>query len=178
MRWTILPPQFYEYLVDSCNKDAHLYIKGKFQHYPSFFEVDYVFLPLCLDDRDWLLVRIDLRTQEMLMYFNKDMGSSYRQVLFPILKRIQVYFAALLVNIKYWKKTHYHESVISWEAIDDYVIGHRDLAGNEGVLVCMLLEHLVTGAPLDLTANAKEQFMNYRRYMADQFYFWRCLPRY
>ncbi|KAD2804833.1 hypothetical protein E3N88_38210 [Mikania micrantha] len=60
---------------------------------------------------------------------------------------------------------------------EDHAQSHNELIGNQRVHVCMLMEHLVTGKPLNVTGNSKNWCVAYRRYMADQIYFWCCLPR-
>ncbi|KAD2804669.1 hypothetical protein E3N88_38046 [Mikania micrantha] len=60
---------------------------------------------------------------------------------------------------------------------EDHVQSYNDLIGNRGVHVCMLMEFLVTGKPMNVTGDIKNWCVAYRRYMADQMYFWRCLPR-
>ncbi|KAL8209826.1 hypothetical protein R6Q57_006558 [Mikania cordata] len=39
------------------------------------------------------------------------------------------------------------------------------------------MEFLVTGKPINVTGDFHNWCVAYRRYMADQMYFWRCLPR-
>ncbi|KAD7478146.1 hypothetical protein E3N88_01282 [Mikania micrantha] len=155
MRWSILPPQFYDYLVDSCTKNTVIFANGKSSPFPSFFDVDYVYFPFCVENNEWLLVQVELRNVNL----------------------ISVYFGALFVNIKYFKKTGFPPKLMSFEVNEDYVQSHADLYGNQGVHACMLMEHLVTGKPLNISNNFKESCIAYRLFMADQMYFWRCLPR-
>ncbi|KAL8251430.1 hypothetical protein R6Q59_035123 [Mikania micrantha] len=91
--------------------------------------------------------------------------------------KISVYFCALLVNTKYFKKTRIPEKVLSFEVNEDHAQSHNELIGNQGVHVCMLMEHLVTGKSLNVIGNFKNWCVAYKSYMADQIYFWRCLPR-
>ncbi|KAL8257452.1 hypothetical protein R6Q59_029493 [Mikania micrantha] len=104
-------------------------------------------------------------------------SEKYRRAVHPKLMQISVYFCALLVNIKYFKKTGYPPKLMSLEVNEDYVQTHADMYGNQGVHACMLMEHLVTGKPLNISNNFRESCIAYRRFMADQMYFWRCLPR-
>lgn len=178
MRWTILPPQFYDNLIDSCNKTAVNFANGKLSPFPSILNVDYVFFPLFIGNHEWTLVRIDLRTQEMMMYWLEKIDSSkYRQSLHPMVTKISVYFTGLLVNLQYWKKSGCAERSLILEVNEDYIKSHRDLVGNHGVYLCMLMEHLVTGKPIQSTDDFSSACASYRRFMADNFYFWRCLPR-
>ncbi|KAD1443139.1 hypothetical protein E3N88_42824 [Mikania micrantha] len=178
MRWSILPPRFFDYLVDSNTKNTVNFANGKLSPYPSFFDVDYVYFPFCVENHEWLLVQIDLRTIELTMYCSEIFtNEKYRRAVHPKLMKISVYFGALLVNIKYFKKTRAPEKLLSFEVNEDHVQSHNELIGNQGVHVCMLMEHLVTGKPLNVTGNFKNWCVAYRRYMADQIYFWRCLPR-
>jgi hypothetical protein len=178
-RWTMLPPQFYHNLVDGCNKNAVSHANGKLNPFPAFWEVDYVYFPVLLEGQDWMLFRVDLRSLQLLFYYSHDLTSDdYRRVVRPTLIKINVYFTTLLVNIRYWKKTGKVESLLLYECNEEYIQRYQDLIGNEGVYVCMLMEHLVTGKPVDrLMPNFGQACKTYRRFMADQFYFWRCLPR-
>ena len=178
MRWTILPPEFYECLVDSCSKSAVGYANGKMNPYPSFTEVDVIFFPLCIEAQDWALIRVDLKSMGLMLYYSHDISSDkYRAVVHPKFKKINVYLTYLLVHIRYWKNRAKSESVLSYEVNDAYVQPYHQLIGNEGIYVCMLMEHLVTGKELNIGENFNQTCMTYRRFMADQFYFWRCLPR-
>ncbi|KAD3068835.1 hypothetical protein E3N88_36715 [Mikania micrantha] len=143
MRWSILPPQFYDYLVDSCTKNTVSFANGKSSPFPSFFDVDYVYFPFCVENNEWLLVQVKLRN----------------------------------VNLEMFCKNGFSPKVMSFEVNKDYVQSQADLHGNQGVHACMLMEHLVTGKPLNISNNFRESCIAYRRFMADQMYFWRCLPR-
>ncbi|KAD5317663.1 hypothetical protein E3N88_17609 [Mikania micrantha] len=128
-------------------------------------------------DKYWSLIMIDLNSLDLVMYNNKRIsGDRYRERVHPSLKKIVVYFTALLVNIRYWKVKRRQESNITYGANDDYIRPENEIYGNEGLYFCMLMEHLVTGKPLDLTDGFKQCCTNYRLFMADQIYFWRCLP--
>ncbi|KAL8215709.1 hypothetical protein R6Q57_022546 [Mikania cordata] len=51
---------------------------------------------------------------------------------------------------------------MSFEVNEDYVQSHTDLYGNQGVHVCMLMEHLVTGKPLnDINLEPEFDGINY-----------------
>ncbi|KAD5960500.1 hypothetical protein E3N88_11972 [Mikania micrantha] len=103
MHWSILLPQFYDYLVDSCTKNTISFANGN----------------ECFS------------------------SEKYRWAVHPKLMQISVYFCALLVNIKYFKKTGFPPKLLSFEVNEDYVQSHADLYGNQGVHACMLMEHLV-----------------------------------
>ncbi|KAL8214206.1 hypothetical protein R6Q57_003655 [Mikania cordata] len=60
MHWSILPPRFFDYLVDSNTKNTVKFANGKLSPYPSFFDVDYVYFPFCVENHEWLLVQVDL----------------------------------------------------------------------------------------------------------------------
>ncbi|KAL8262164.1 hypothetical protein R6Q59_026213 [Mikania micrantha] len=178
LRWTILPPSFVDSLLDSCNKNAIKFANGKVSPFPSFLDIDYVYFPLCFGSQDWSLIMIDLNSLDLIMYNHKCIsGDRYRERIHPILKKIAVYFTALLVNIRYWKVKRRQESNITYGANDDYIRPENETYGKEALYVCMLMEHLVTGKPLDLADGFKQCCTNYRLFMAEQIYFWRCLPR-
>lgn len=179
MRWTILPPEFYNSLLESVPKNLANYCNGKFKPFPSFFDVDFVFFPVQLENREWLLVRLELVTQELVMYACEDLRirDKYRTIVHPKLTKIQVYLGALLVNIRFWKKTGNPEKCITFNLNEDYVAPHNSLSGNEAVYLCMLMEHLVTDKPITTNGDLKQTCSSYRRFMAEKMYFWRCLPR-
>ncbi|KAL8232641.1 hypothetical protein R6Q57_002419 [Mikania cordata] len=157
LRWTILPSSFVDSLLDSCNKNAIKFVNGKFSPFPSFFDIDYVYFPLCFGSQDWTLIMIDLNSLYLVMYNNKRIsGDRYRERVHPSLKKIAVYFTALLVNIRYWKVKRRQESNITYGANDDYIRPENEIYGNEALYVCMLMKHLVTGKPLDLTDGFKQ----------------------
>ncbi|KAL8228329.1 hypothetical protein R6Q57_015913 [Mikania cordata] len=61
LRWTILPPEFRDILIFKEIKFAAMYANGTHELYPLFWEVDYVYIPLCTRVvEDWYLVRINL----------------------------------------------------------------------------------------------------------------------
>ncbi|MFS7971755.1 putative papain-like cysteine peptidase superfamily [Helianthus anomalus] len=179
LRWTILPPQFYENLLDSVTKNVAMYGNGKLNPFPSFIEVDYVFFPLPLENREWVLLRLELVTQELVIYACEDIcvGEKYRNVIHPRLTKIAVYFGALLVHLRYWKKTGKPEKCMTFELNEEYMVSNSSLSGNEGVYLCMLMEHLVADKPIIRSGQTIQNFLAYRRFMADKLYFWRCLPR-
>ncbi|KAL8265673.1 hypothetical protein R6Q59_003017 [Mikania micrantha] len=156
LRWTILPPSFVNFLLDSCSKNATNFANGKHTPFPSFFEVDYVYFPYCFKRQDWILLKIDLNTQELVLYDNKCMiGEEYRSNFHLIMVKIAVYFTALLVNIRYWKVTRHPERSITFGMNDDFVRSPNELYGNEVVYVFMLMEHLVTRKPINLEIGFK-----------------------
>ncbi|KAL8200731.1 hypothetical protein R6Q57_012070 [Mikania cordata] len=102
LRWTILLPSFVDSLLDSCNKNTIKFANGKFSHFPSFFDIDYVYFSLCFGSQDWSLIMIYLNSLDLVMCNNKRIsGDRYRECVHPSLKKIAVYFTVLLVNIRY-----------------------------------------------------------------------------
>ncbi|KAJ0780649.1 putative Ulp1 protease family catalytic domain, papain-like cysteine peptidase superfamily [Helianthus annuus] len=161
--WTLLPPQFYTHLLESSAKHVVNYANGKLNPFPFFFEVDFVYFPFCLANNKWLHLRVDLRSQELLMYCIEPFdGEYYRRAVHPIITKIKVYFTGLLVHIQYWKKSGRTERCMTFEINEDFVRSFRDLVGNEGVYVCMLMEHLVTGKPINPTGDFNEAVASYR----------------
>ncbi|MFS7900879.1 hypothetical protein Hanom_Chr00s147759g01821001 [Helianthus anomalus] len=180
LRWTILPPQFYDTLLQSVPKSVVGYGNGKENPFPSFVDVDFVFFPLSIDNNEWMLVRLELASQELVLYPFENFcgrGDKFRAVIIPRLTKLKVYLTGLLVHLKYWKKTGKPECCITHELNDNYVISNRSIVGNEAVYLCMLMEHLVTDKPINITGDVKQICLSYRRFMADKLYFWRCLPR-
>ncbi|KAL8243101.1 hypothetical protein R6Q59_009359 [Mikania micrantha] len=128
MRWSILPPQFYDYLVDSCTKNTVSFANGKSSPFPSFFDVDYVYFPFCVENNEWFLFQVELRNVNLVMFCSECFSNEkYRRAVHPKLMQISVYFCALLVNIKYFKKTGYPPKLMSLEVNEDYVQTHADM---------------------------------------------------
>ncbi|KAL8261052.1 hypothetical protein R6Q59_025101 [Mikania micrantha] len=128
------------------------FANGKSSPFLSFFDVDYVYFSFCVENNEWLLVQVELRNVNLVMYCSECFSrKNYRRTVHPKLMKISVYFCALLVNIKYFKKTGFPEKMMSFEVNEDYVQSHTDLYGNQGVHACMLMEHLVTRKPLNIT---------------------------
>ncbi|KAD7116861.1 hypothetical protein E3N88_04129 [Mikania micrantha] len=77
---------------------------------------------------------IDLNSLDLVMYNNKRIsGDRYRERVHPSLKKITVYFTALLVNIRYWKVKRRQESNITYGANDDYIRPENEIYGNEAL---------------------------------------------
>ncbi|KAJ0535934.1 hypothetical protein HanRHA438_Chr09g0416551 [Helianthus annuus] len=117
LRWTILPPKFYECLLESVPKNVATYCNGKLSPFPSFFNIDYVFFPIPLENKEWLMLRLELATQHLVMFPGQDIcaGEKYRQVVIPRLTKICVYLGAVLVNMRYWntcKQLHFYLETI------------------------------------------------------------------
>ncbi|KAL8206247.1 hypothetical protein R6Q57_009798 [Mikania cordata] len=178
LRWTILPPSFVYLLLDSCNKNSVKFANGKFTPFPSIFDIGFIYFPYCFQRQNWSILKVDLKTQELFLFDNKcTTGEEYRTHFHPALRKIAVYFTALLVTIHYWKETRRLEASITFGMNDEIINSSNALNDNEGVFVCMLMEHLVTGKPLNLTADYNSYCISYRQFMVEQLYFWRCLPR-
>ncbi|KAL8200608.1 hypothetical protein R6Q57_011947 [Mikania cordata] len=107
LRWTILPPEFRDILILKESKFAAIYANGTHELYPPFWEVDYVYIPLCIRYvEDWYLVRINLQTMELVQYWpNKGYAKDYRRLIhFPTMGVLPLKFDWLLDEIKYWKR--------------------------------------------------------------------------
>ena len=86
LRWTILPPQFSDTLLQSVPKSVVGYGNGKENPFPSFFDVDFVFFPLPIDNNEWMLVRLELASQELVLYPFENFygrGDKFRAVVIP-----------------------------------------------------------------------------------------------
>ncbi|KAD4385319.1 hypothetical protein E3N88_25487 [Mikania micrantha] len=88
------------------SKFAAIYANGTHELYPPFWEVDYVYIPLCtrvVDD--WYLVRINLQTMELVQYWpNKGYAKDYRRLIhFPTMDVLPLKFDWLLDEIQYWR---------------------------------------------------------------------------
>ncbi|KAD7479928.1 hypothetical protein E3N88_03064 [Mikania micrantha] len=187
LRWTILPPEFRDLLILKESKFAAVYANGTHELYPPWWEVDYIYIPLCIRNvGDWYLVRINLQTMELVQYWpNKGYIKDYRSLIhFPTMDVLPIKFDWLLDEIQYWRKydgvyidkRDRHLKVHN--ANDDYAPKDGgDLGGDTGVLACMLMQHLVQNKNLNVDDDFKNKCMKYRRYMAEQYYNWRFIPR-
>ncbi|KAL8226443.1 hypothetical protein R6Q57_016275 [Mikania cordata] len=48
LRWTILPSEFRDILILKESKFAAVYANGTHELYPPWWEVDYIYIPLCI----------------------------------------------------------------------------------------------------------------------------------
>ncbi|KAD7477660.1 hypothetical protein E3N88_00796 [Mikania micrantha] len=135
---------------------------------------------------DWYLVRINLQTMELVQYWpNKGYIKDYRRLIhFPTMDVLPIKFDWLLDEIQYWRKydgvyidkRDRHLKVHNVN--DDYAPKDGgDLGGDTGVLACMLMQQLVQNKNLNVDDDFKNKCMKYRRYMAEQYYNWRFIPR-
>ncbi|KAL8260029.1 hypothetical protein R6Q59_027982 [Mikania micrantha] len=84
MRWSILPPQIYDYFVDSCTKNTVSFANRKSSPFPSFFYVDYVYFPFCVENNEWLLVQVELRNVNLVMFCSECFSSEkYKRAVHP-----------------------------------------------------------------------------------------------
>ncbi|KAD5317858.1 hypothetical protein E3N88_17804 [Mikania micrantha] len=98
LRWTILPQEIRDILILNESKFAAIYPNGTHELYPPFWEVDYVYIPLCIRVvEDWYLVRINLQTMELVQYWpNKGYAKDYRRpVHFPTIDVLSLKFDLL-----------------------------------------------------------------------------------
>ncbi|KAL8255038.1 hypothetical protein R6Q59_033259 [Mikania micrantha] len=103
LRWTILPQEFRDILILKESKFAAIYPNGTHELYPPFWEVDYVYIPLCIRVvEDWYLVRINLQTMELVQYCpNKGYAKDYRRLVhFPTIDFLSLKFDWLLDEIQ------------------------------------------------------------------------------
>ena len=176
-RWTILKPQFYNYLVQQPENKIALQIASEKNRFsPPLWEVDFVYLPLSITSTEWLLIGIDLNTMWLTQYcFREFTNQEYHELVFPVLSKFQVYFAALLVNIGYWKTSGRQEKIFTIDATDDYRVRYQGSTHyNSGVQACMVMEHLVMGKQLNIPSHFQEMALKYRRSMAEKMYYFRC----
>ncbi|KAD7477558.1 hypothetical protein E3N88_00694 [Mikania micrantha] len=187
LRWTILPLEFRDILILKESKFTAVYANGTHELYPPWWEVDYIYIPLCIRNvGDWYLVRINLQTMELVQYWpNKGYIKDYRSLIhFPTIDVKPIKFDWLLDEIQYWRKydgvyidkRDRHLKVHNVN--DDYAPKDGgDLGGDTGVLACMLMQQLVQNKNLNVDDDFKNKCMKYRRYMAKQYYNWRFIPR-
>ncbi|XP_035833246.1 uncharacterized protein LOC110877253 [Helianthus annuus] len=108
LRWTVLPPQFYE---DVCyTKDClrAVDMAGKKEPYPLFWEVDYLYIPIWIKQEDWLLFRVDIFNMEITQYWtDKRWGNEKRRLVEHVMDIFPIFFKHFLDQIHYWRNSRY-----------------------------------------------------------------------
>ena len=177
LRWTVLPPQFYE---DVCyTKDClrAVDMAGKKEPYPPFWEVDYLYIPIWIKQEDWLLFRVDMFNMEITQYWtDKRWGNEKRRLVEHVMDIFPIFFKHFLDQIHYWRNSRYcTKKKVSFGYVQDGVPQDNGNIANSGVLVCMMMENLVRGKSLIDETDVEESCTNYRRHMANELYRWRCM---
>jgi hypothetical protein len=184
LNWTILPPSFQDELCVHTYEKPIKYGNGKDELYPPFWEVKYVYFPLqipVLDD--WMLVRIDLDTMEMVQYWSNNIYRElYQDLIYnKVIRPVQWGFDSLLHQICYWRKKYYdpllikaNQKELTHVICDDYLPKDDvELGGDLGVLACMLMQMLVQGKTVVIDEGFKDKCGSYRKFMAKEFYQYR-----
>lgn len=185
LNWTILPPSFQEELCAHPPAYPIKYGNGKDEMYPRFLEVRYVYFPLqipVLDD--WMLVRIDLDTMEMVQYWSNIIYRDlYEDLLYnKVIQYVREGFDSLLHRINYWRKKYfddYHLIKANVKELTDVICEDYlpkngvELGGDSGVLACMLMQMLVKGDTVVVDEGFKHKCGSYRKFMAKEFYRYR-----
>lgn len=175
LRWTVLPPAFYDEMKDQDSSVA-LDMAGRMEPYPPFWEVDYVYLPLSIGVGDWLLVRIDMRNMVITQYWTDDRWrNEMRHEVAHYMEMVTLFFGWFLERIRYWLRSNrVDKTPISVGLVQLDVPQDNGKVDNAGVLVCMMMEKLVKKKSLLLEMDVEDACVNYRRHMADELYKWRC----
>lgn len=175
LRWTVLPPAFYDEMKDS-NSSVALDMAGRMEPYPPFWEVDRVYLPLSIGVGDWLLILIDLRNMVITQYWtDKRWRNERRREVSHYMEMIRLFFEWFLKRIRYWLKSNrVDKTPISVGLVELDVPQDKGKVDNAGVLVCMMMERLVRKKSLSLEIDVEDACVNYRRHMADELYKCRC----
>lgn len=175
-RWTVLPPDFYVHMMDA-NSIAAREMAGQKEPYPRFWEVDYVYLPLWIQQSDWLLVRIDMRTMVITQYWTDTRwrNEKRRYVAFAM-EMITLWFTWFLDAIHYWTMSSHHiKYKMSVGLVEVNVPQDKGNVSMAGVLVCMMMENLVRNKSLLIEDDVEDACVRYRHHMANQLYRWRCI---
>ncbi|KAJ0751892.1 hypothetical protein HanPI659440_Chr09g0318001 [Helianthus annuus] len=149
--WKILPPQFLDLLEENPNHRALPFAIGLKEHYPPFWDIDTVYIPICVDLQDWFMVRVDMRTLHLTLYFTGTCtssvsdGSSLIQVrVYPTLIKFESLFKTFLEQIAYWEhsgRPHVENTMVTHTEVCQH---QKENPGpDSGVLVCLLLSKLV-----------------------------------
>ena len=101
LRWTVLPPIFYEEMKDQKSLTA-LDMAGRKYPYPPFWEVDYIYLPLWIGHTDWLLVSIDMWNMVITQYWtDKRWRNEKRHEVRSYMEMKTLFFGCFLECIHY-----------------------------------------------------------------------------
>ncbi|KAM0062651.1 hypothetical protein Hdeb2414_s0004g00150691 [Helianthus debilis subsp. tardiflorus] len=183
--WTILPLQFLDLLCEKPNYGALPFAIGLKEHYPPFWDIDMVYIPICVELQDWFIIRVDMRTLHLTLYFtgksgstSSSDGSNLIQVrVYPTLVKFEALFKSFLDQISYWEHS-------GRPFVEKTMVTHTEVCqqckenpgANSGVLVCMLLTNLVNDEQVSVENDLEEACAKYRRHMADEFYAARFTP--
>ncbi|KAJ0570737.1 hypothetical protein HanHA300_Chr05g0181551 [Helianthus annuus] len=183
-RWTVLPPRFFSLIIEQ-DHEAYSYANGSVGPYPALWEVDTVYIPLTQDEINWNIIKIDLQSLNVTIYYPNNChvkicrGSFWvHKNIYQLFVEFESAFIWFLWSINYWRNAGQSET----DALD--FIGdvawpsHVDNVGrNSGVIVCMLLNNLVLDRSMTcIEGNIQDTCMRYRRFMADELYAARSTP--
>lgn len=179
IRWSVLPPNFYEKIRLPDERSMAPQLAGLAEPYPYFWDVDFLYIPLWIRQRDWLLVRVDLRRMEITQYWTDNRWrNEMRHAVRDYMAVFQIFFKSLLDRMHYWRNVT--ETPLSREIsvglVELDVPQDKGNVANAGVVVSMTMENLVRNKPLMVEGDVGEACVNYRRHMADELYRWRCVP--
>ena len=177
--WTVMPPSFFDDMRSQESMAAIELAIGRNELYPSFLEVNHVYIPLWIYGKDWLLVRIDLRTMVITQYWtDRRWRDKNRADVQHYMEMLTMFFPWFLDRMNYWRNSKHPVKVdISVGLVEVDVPQDKGNIANAGVLVCMMMEKLVKNKPLMIETDIEEACSNYRSRMADVLYKWRCIPQ-
>ncbi|KAL8199921.1 hypothetical protein R6Q57_013489 [Mikania cordata] len=172
-----MPPQFYDILCETPNHGALPFGIGMKEEYTALWDVDTVYIPIVIEDIHCLLLRVDMRTLEMYVYFTENCDAEVCQkncihrLFYPIITRFETLFKSFLDNILFWKNCRRDAipkiKILGTEVWPQY---NGPVGSNSRVFVCMLMRNLVLDLPNQIEGNLQDTCMKYRRFMADEFY--------
>ncbi|KAJ0465744.1 hypothetical protein HanHA300_Chr14g0541511 [Helianthus annuus] len=184
-RWTILPPNFIDLLAEQDN-DAYGYATGSVELYPPFWDVDTVYIPVSKEKEGWVILKIDMHSLKITVYFtNKcdalNCGERFciHRRIHQILVEFESLFLWFLGRIQYWENAGLSEAdALDYTGDVVWPTSEHRVGRNSGVILCMLLQNLVQNSVLPnwQERNMQDACMRYRRFMADQLYSARFIP--
>jgi hypothetical protein len=143
-----------------------------------------VYIPICIEKKDWLLVSVDMQTLHMYLYFVNTCDSSscgqttcIHHLVYPIIVQFESIFKSFLDTISYWEhsgRSYKPKIIISGSEV--WPQNKSNVGCDSGILVCMLMRNIVLNLPMSIEGDLEDACTKYRRFMADEFYHARWLP--
>lgn len=167
-----MPTKFDSLLLPPQGSDAVKYADGSNAPYPAWADVDVVFIPLCVNQNNWLLVKMNLLTAETSL-FSSIRRSMKSEEIKAILKRWSQVMGAYMESFSYLERSGRIDTPApTIKYVKDVPQGRAE---DSGVFICMFIHKLVQGKTINLDegVDCNQAAMDYRRLMARDFYSYR-----
>ena len=167
-----MPMKFDSLLFPPQGSDAVKYADRNYAPYPAWADIDVVFIPLCVNENNWLLVKMDLLTAETSL-FSSSRRSVKSEYIKAILKRWSQVLDPYKASFSYLERSGRID--IPAPTIKFVKEVPQGRAEDSGVFICMFIHKLVQGKTINLDdgVDSNQAAMDYRRLMARDFYSYR-----